>query len=99
MTHMQKQVVCGRWFRIETTCGTETVDADGFVDVVPAGDLADYLEGKPLDPDDTVSALAGWCSRLSAPGYLDCTAWGGVHATREAAERELDDMYGEDGEE
>jgi hypothetical protein len=45
----------------------------------PEGDaaklLAQYMESCAPLAEVKVSARPVWCGRLSAPGYLDCTAW------------------------
>lgn len=38
---------------------------------------------------------AGWYSRLSAPGYLDCTEWSGPYETEDEALEDLFEMYGD----
>jgi hypothetical protein len=45
--------------------------------------LADYLS----EDGDVVSIerTSGWWSRLSAPGYLDCTDWQGPYKTEREA--------------
>ena len=62
--------------------------ADGYVpdDVYT---LADHgpAEG---DPEE------GLFARLSAPGYLDCTAWGGPFESPAAAAEHLCALYGDD---
>lgn len=35
----------------------------------------------------------GWCARLSAPGYLDCTDWIGVYSNKNAAMAALRELY------
>jgi hypothetical protein len=52
-----------------------------------------YADGY-LDDEDK-SGRAGWYSRLSAPGYLDCTDWLGPFETEDEAFEALYDMYGE----
>lgn len=37
----------------------------------------------------------GWCARLSAPGYMDCTEWCGPFDTVEEAAEALLDMFEE----
>jgi hypothetical protein len=39
--------------------------------------------------DDAIEESEGWRARLSAPGYLDCTEWGGVYPTEAEALRAL----------
>ena len=53
--------------------------------------LADYLS----EDGDTVSIekQSGWWSRLSAPGYLDCTDWQGPYATETEALEDLADTH------
>ena len=50
--------------------------------------------GDPCEPE------AGWYSRLSAPGYLDCTEWAGPFKTGDEALAYCMDLYevDEDGE-
>ena len=45
------------------------------------------LDGEP-EP-----AEAGWYSRLSAPGYMDCTEWDGPHANAFRALRSCCETY------
>lgn len=40
----------------------------------------------------------GWFGRMSAPGYTDCTEWGGPYETQEEALNELSELYGDDDE-
>jgi len=49
-----------------------------------------------IEEDPTVHPLdypAGWYSRLSAPGYLDCTDWQGPYANAFRAIRAVCDLY------
>ena len=59
-----------------------------------------YGEGEVMDADDapklgdgeTVEELgAGWCARLSAPGYMDRTEWIGPYKTEARAIKALDE--------
>jgi hypothetical protein len=68
---------------------------DGFM--VPDVEL---LAGNPdtgnyLDPTDPrhVESGPGYFSRLSAPGYMDCTGWNGPYETEEEAVAELLSVY------
>ena len=45
-------------------------------------------------PKAEIETQRGYGSRLSAPGYLDCTDWG-LHPTEDAAAEELLEIYGE----
>jgi hypothetical protein len=38
----------------------------------------------------------GWLCRLSAPGYLDCTEWGGPFETEESAVEAIVELYGDE---
>lgn len=56
-------------------------------DCIPEGhvtDLKDALNGE---------VVSGWCARLSAPGYMDCTEWVGPFDTELEAALELERMY------
>jgi hypothetical protein len=44
------------------------------------GDRPIYCDEDGLEPD-----VSGWYSRLSAPGYLDCTDWTGPFKTGQEA--------------
>lgn len=46
------------------------------------------------DEFDSECHTEGFYSRLSAPGYLDCTDWLGPFKTEKQAKRELCDTYG-----
>lgn len=50
--------------------------------------------GEPDDDEKPIDAR-GWYSRLSAPGFLDCTEWDGPHATQYLAMEALYNMHGE----
>ena len=41
------------------------------------------------------SAEAGWYSRLSAPGYLDCTDWQGPYENEDEALEGLFEVFGD----
>ncbi len=49
--------------------------------------LRPYLEGHAIE------VYTGWYSRLSAPGYLDCTSWDGPYATEKQARAACRDEY------
>lgn len=51
----------------------------------------------PVEPEDDEEPGdgSGWYSRLSAPGYLDCTEWSGPYPTRYVAMESLFNMFGE----
>lgn len=92
---MQMQVQPGTYFEVNTSAGTEIVPTfvAGHNVPVRASELTDYLEGTPDDADEMLHAKSGWLGRMSAPGYLDCTAWS-AYATRDEAEHSLAEMYG-----
>lgn len=94
MAHMEPEVIYGPYFAIETTVGTEIIP--GYltprITATVAEYFLEYLEGTPLDPDEVVEPQTGWLGRLSAPGYLDCTAWC-VYPSSDAAWADLADSY------
>ena len=53
-------------------------------------EASEYLEECPGDDEPRE---AGWYSRLTAPGYLDCTDWSGPFPTAFRAIRELCRLY------
>lgn len=59
--------------------------------------LADYCEGGSKRIE-SVELVEKWGARYSAPGYMDCTDWV-LADTKEEAERECKEMYGDDEEE
>lgn len=93
MSFMQKEIYFGAYFSVDTTCGTKIVPQDVCGDVTHVSELQDYLEGEPLD--DAFECGNGWLARMSAPGYMDCTAWS-VFKTEEEANDYLDEYYGDD---
>lgn len=98
MSFMQPVVYQSDYFAIETTHGTEIVPCDLVCrGAITTSKLADYLEGKPLNPEEIVVASPGWVGRMSAPGYLDCTDWI-AGKTEQEIRAYLEDMYMEDGE-
>lgn len=97
MSFMQKQIYKGTYFQVETTAGTEIVPTDdvGRTMNVHVDALLNYLEGKPIDPEELCEVQEGYLARMAAPGYLDKTEWT-VHKTQEAAQRYLDEAYAND---
>ena len=94
---MKPEIYFGSYFEIDTTAGTEIVPGYLFTRTVSTHVEAflDYLEGTPLDMDSTIEPQEGWLGRMSAPGYLDCTAWS-AYRTEEEAAASLEEMYGEE---
>lgn len=71
MPFMTLHAQFGKWWRHTDANG------DGFVI-----DGSTSVEGRA----GTIEFLgAGWCARLSAPGYLDCTEWSGPFPTEDLA--------------
>ena len=99
MSFMQKEIFHGLYFAVDTSCGTEVVPSDviGRTCSTDVSALLDYLEGKPLDDDELVECKEGWLARMSAPGYMDCTAYG-AYPSAQAADAALEEMYGEEEE-
>lgn len=97
MSFMKPEVFHGRFFRVNTSEGTE------FVPVYVVGRtcsthveaLLNYLSGTPDDGDELCEIHEGWLARMAAPGYLDCTDWS-AYDTEEEAREALQDMYGEE---
>jgi hypothetical protein len=65
--------------------------ADEFMQ--PVAEYLDASEAREFTDDTTASA--GWYSRLSAPGYLDCTDWSGPYETESEALEALYEMFGD----
>jgi hypothetical protein len=92
MSHMQKQILYGRWVVIEGNQGTETIPFD-LVSPKRAKprfeDVRDYVESSSAT---SIEVVDGWGARLSAPGYLDSTSWT-VHKTEDEARQSLAEMF------
>lgn len=99
MGFMEPQVYKDSFFRVETTAGTEIVPSDvlGRTMSTHVDAMLDYLEGTPLDSDALIECEEGYVARMSAPGYLDCTAWV-AFSTAEEARDYLQEMYGDEEE-
>jgi len=108
MPFMERQITRNQsWIKVETTAGTEFVDAalvgnlrDSQTATHPLSDkarelaiaaLSDYCEGTIQEWE----TIRGHGARLSAPGYLDCTEWT-VFDTVKECEEYLDENYPED---
>jgi hypothetical protein len=59
-----------------------------------AGDADEFTLSELANTED--AELAGFYSRLSAPGYLNCTDWSGPYATEAEALKACMDQYGVD---
>lgn len=108
MSFMEKQITTKQdWLVVETTHGTEFLPKDLIGDIDNCADTDDledgtddfktvqeYCEGEP----QSWEWVKGYGARMSAPGYLDCTAWA-VFDTVAKAEAYLEEYYGEDEEE
>jgi hypothetical protein len=87
MAHMIPEYVKTQKWNLTKPNGDEEI----FDDVRDAGD---YIDKHATDKDDYVITCArGWFARLSAPGYLDCTEWGGPFDTAFDARQYIVDTY------
>ena len=77
---------------VDTYNGTEVVPCDllGLDDCPDTDTLQEYCEGAIVDPEPAI--VTGYVWRLSAPGYLDCTAWSYAETEREA-EQDAAEMH------
>lgn len=107
MAHMQPQAEEGLWIVGEDTHG------NGFVipaDLIDSRELRpgkvkkahlkiieQYLPEGCSAPVKEAERKEGWCSRLSAPGYSDCTEWSGPFETEVEAMAHICDMHEIDG--
>ena len=85
MSHMQAQAIFDTM--LEYTIMGETF-------LIPE----EYRDDIPDDAEIGEIFSDGWFSRLSAPGYTDCTEWQGPYKTEDGALWELYQMYGDDSE-
>jgi hypothetical protein len=106
---MEPEVLGGFWYVLDGPMGGEVLPADivgkvdmsaftarlvasmGAVDV--PDELLDFAENGRID---SLELKKGYCARLSAPGYLDCTEWCGPYPTAEEAMAALREMYPDD---
>lgn len=95
MSFMQRQIVLGDWYAVETTNGTEIIEADLVSKTPVNNDFEDYCEGE-VESFELKKNKYG--ARLSAPGYMDRTDWT-IHDTAEEAAKYLDENYPEDEDE
>ena len=73
MSYMLPQVIKMDVFSVDTDLGTEIVPAD-LVGTNPSpADLSQYVSGESIEDFDLKKEAV--CGRLSAPGYMDRTAW------------------------
>jgi hypothetical protein len=111
MAFMQKQITEKQaWIRVETSYGTEFVDAVSLgLNMRDSQTATHPMRAK--ERETAISKLSDYCegtilewetvrgfgARLSAPGYLDRTEWA-VFDTPEEAEKYLEEMYGDEEE-
>ena len=81
---MIKQIQYDRFFRIETTQGTEWIPQDliGKQSTLTAIEAQPYIEGEFV----YASLVDGYGARYTMPGYLDCTPWSVFETEAEAHE-------------
>jgi len=86
---MQVQTYHGHFQRINNTPEGDILTPEEYTEY-PGNEEA--AEAYGVEPED-VETVFGWFSRLSEPGYLDCTDWSGPYDTEEEAARECREMY------
>lgn len=93
---MQPEIYEDSYYSVETNAGTEIVpcSAVGLYDTVTRGLLSDYCDGKIQDPQSPIKPDHGWICRLSASGYMDCTAWAAFPTEQEC--NDYLEMYGDE---
>ena len=112
MTNFMQQQITGKqnWLKVETAQGTEFIDSASLCLFVRNSDcpsqpltederfqtvkkIQPYTDGEP----QSWANIKGYGARLSAPGYLDCTAWA-VFDTEQEAREYLEENYSENEE-
>ena len=73
-------------FDYDTDCMEEDSNLRSTIDA-----LEDFIESN-IDDVTSIQLVEGYGARLSAPGYMDCTAWT-VFKTRDEAEEFLREEY------
>ena len=87
MEFMERQVVFGDWYEIDSSEGIIFASLDD-----------DHITPDMLPKEwYGIRVVKGYAARLSAPGYLDCTEWT-VFDTEAEAYQFLEDYYPEDEE-
>ena len=90
---MQKQIILGDWYVIETTNGTWNVESD--FESIPVslltsaygkGKLLKYTECSSSDDITSIEKVTRYGARFSSPGYLECTDWELFETESEALE-------------
>tara|TARA_R110002110_G_scaffold59600_1_gene168437 strand:+ start:405 stop:1067 length:663 start_codon:yes stop_codon:yes gene_type:complete len=107
MPHLQDDYEERWWMTVEYKSGEVTVTpleegARGFpfqpkgmnYPHLNTGPLDNVIHRSGLDTLHEITMTQGWCSRLSAPGYVDCTDWLGPYESIEQATEALDEVYG-----
>jgi len=103
MGHMKLQTLHGLWIVYDGRCGGGVIEADLVSDELESGDELSYDEKYEMlkfTEERSVEAIfdarveLGWCSRYSAPGFMDHTDWCGPFDSQEEAEEEARRMYG-----
>ena len=96
---MVPQYFKGAMWSLDTDTGRELVDVDLITPRRGMTQLSseelhaifgDYIEG---DEIYSVEIERGWFARLSAPGYMDRTDWGGPYKTKREAKDYIEEMY------
>ena len=85
MTHMRDEIE-EQWM-----LSGETDKGECFTQVIEEGvSFIPQTIGSPIE----MTIQHGWCARLSAPGYLDCTDWLGPFENIDEATAALDEEHG-----
>lgn len=94
MSFMQPRVWHATYYIVETSNGTEYIDANLIYGAPSIDKLAPFCAGKIIDEDTTWEERTGWLAQMSAPGYMDQTDVCGYDTEEEALEALLE-MYGD----
>ena len=86
MAFMKVETAYGEWFVYESRHeGIMTIPHECIEDI-PEEDVVEVV----------CQRCSGWCSRLSAPGYLDCTEWMGPYEEERQAIEDCCELYSVD---
>ena len=93
MTFMVPEYKFGKWYKVETSAGTEYIPRDLVEEDKPTlEDLEAFLEG---EAEQGFEKIEGWGVRLQASGFLDSTEWS-VFDTEHEAREYAEDFLGVD---